>query len=120
MDYCSPAGNNLIEEWYLGLPEEGQAAFDVTLKALSITEDWREMSEFKSLGMNGLCEIRFKSGNVQYRPAGYFGPGPKCFSIYVGSYKKGKVYNPPDAFDLAKKRKGNVARGEASLYERIV
>jgi Phage derived protein Gp49-like (DUF891) len=120
MDYCSAAGNNLIEEWYLDLPEEAQAEFDVTLKALSITEDWRGMTEFDNLGRDGLCEIRFKSANVQYRPAGFFGPGVKRFSIYVGCQKKGKVYNPPDAFDLAIKRKGKVARREASLRERIV
>jgi hypothetical protein len=120
MDYCSSAGNNLIEEWYWDLPEEAQAEFDVTLKTLSITEDWRGLSEFDSLGRDGLCEIRFKAGKVQYRPAGCFGPGAKCFSIYVGCYKKGKVYNPPDAFDLAIKRRGKVLRGEASLRERVV
>jgi hypothetical protein len=120
MDYCSPAGNNLIEEWYLSLPEEAQAEFDVTLKILSITHEWRGLSEFDNLGRDGLCEIRFKAGKIQYRPAGFFGPGPKCFSIYVGCYKKGKIYNPPDAFDLAKKRMGRVMRGEATLRERIV
>lgn len=120
MDYCSPAGNNLVEEWYWGLPEEAQAEFDVTLKTLSITEDWRGLSEFDSLGRDGLCEIRFKAAKVQYRPAGFFGPGPKCFSIYVGCCKKGKIYNPPDAFDLAIKRRSKVLRGEASLRERIV
>jgi len=120
MDYCSAAGNNLIEEWCQDLPEEAQADFDVVLKALSIAEDWRGMAEFKSLGRDGLCEIRFKSLNVQYRPLGYFGPSARCFSIYVGCKKKGTVYTPPDAFDLAKKRRSKVQRGEASLRERIV
>jgi len=119
MDYCSPAGNNLIEQWYWDLPEEAQAEFDVTLKTLSITEDWRGMSEFKVLG-GGLGEIRFRSGNIQYRPAGYFGPGARCFSIYVGCHKKGEIYKPPDAFDLAAKRRALVQRGEARLRERIV
>jgi len=119
MDYCSPVGNNLIEDWYEDLPDEAQAEFDVTLKALSITEDWRVTTEFKALGL-GLCEIRFKALNVQYRPLGYFGPGEKCFSIYVGCKKKGTVYTPPDAFDLANKRRGKVQRREASLRERIV
>jgi hypothetical protein len=118
--FYSPAGNNLIEEWYLDQPEEAQAEFDVTLKGLAITEDWRGLPEFKSLGIDGLCEIRFKAAKVQYRPAGFFGPGAKCFSIYVGCYKKGKVYSPPDAFDLAMKRRGKVLRGEASLRERFV
>jgi len=120
MDYCSAAGNDLIEEWCLDLPEEAQAEFDVTLKALSIAEDWRGMPEFKNLGRKGLCEIRFKCGNIQYRPVGFFGPGAKRFSIYAGCYKKGKVYNPPNAFELAMKRKGNVERGEATLRERII
>lgn len=120
LDYCSPAGNNLIEEWYLDLPEEAQAEFDVTLKTLSITEQWRGMTEFESLGREGLCEVRFKSGKIQYRPAGFFGPVAKCFSIYVGCYKKGKIFTPPDAFDLAIKRRSKVIRGEASLRERIV
>ena len=120
MDYCSPMGNNLIEEWYLDLPEEAQADFDVVLKTLSVTDNWRGMSEFKSLGRDRLCEIRFKAGKVQYRPAGFFGPGAKCFSIYVGCYKKGNVYTPPDAFDLAIKRREKVTRGEASLRERII
>jgi len=47
MDYRSPAGNNLIEEWYLALREEAQAEFDVTLKALSITEDWRDSQSLR-------------------------------------------------------------------------
>jgi len=108
------------KEWYLDLPEEAQAEFDVTLKTLSIAEDWRGMSEFEHLGLNGLCTVRFKAGKVQYRPAGYFGPGEKCFSIYVGCRKKGNVYTPPNAFDLAAKNKGRVERGEASLIERTV
>jgi len=121
MDYCSAAGNNLIDEWYWDLSEDAQAEFDVTLKALSITEDWRELPGlFEHLGRDGLCEIKFRAGKVQYRPTGSFGPGDKHFSIYVGCRKKGKVYTPPDAFDLAMKRRAKVQRGEASLRERIV
>jgi hypothetical protein len=120
LDYHSAAGNNLIEEWYLDLPVVAQAEFDVILKTLSITADWRGLSEFDCLGRYGLCEIRFKAGKIQYRPAGFFGPGEKCFSIYVGCSKKGRIYTPPDAFDLAIKRKGKVARKEASLHERFV
>jgi hypothetical protein len=120
MDYCSPARNNLIEEWYQSLPDEAKSEFDVALKVLSIVEDWRGVHEFKCLGFGGLCEIRFKALNVQYRPAGYFGPGARCFSIYVGCKKKGKVYTPPDAFDLASERRCRVLRGEATLSERLI
>lgn len=119
LDYCSPSGVDLIEKWYLELPDAAQAEFDVVLKTLSIAADWRGLSEFKHLGAwEGLCEIRFKSANVQYRPAGYFGPGSGCFSIYIGCSKKGNKYKPPDAFEKALKRKGQVERGEAKLNER--
>jgi hypothetical protein len=118
-DYCSPAGNNLIQEWYEDLPEEAQAEFDVTLKALSIAEDWRGRKEFKHLGRKGLGEIRFSSLGVQYRPAGCF-EGQKRFAIYIGCFKKGNVYNPPDAFELALKNRARVLRGEASLRDRII
>jgi hypothetical protein len=48
------------------------------------TPDWRGMKEFKALGMEGLCEIRFKTDNVQYRPTGSFGPGDQTFTIWIG------------------------------------
>lgn len=119
MDYCSAAGNNLIEDWYRALPEEAQADFDATLKFLSITEDWRGLKEFKMLGMEGLAEIRFKSRNVQYRPTGSF-HGERTFAIWVGCTKKQNVYDPPDAFDLALKRRKLFKRREGTLRERTV
>lgn len=120
MDYYSPAGNNLIEEWYQDLSPNAKADFDTTLKTLSITSDWRDLREFKMLGQHGLGEIRFKSDNVQYRPAGYFGPGERTFSLYIGCKKKQKVYEPPDCFGLAEKRKSKLGRGEGELRERIL
>jgi hypothetical protein len=119
MDYCSPAGNNLIQEWYEDLLPQARADFDTTLKTLAIASEWRELKQFKALG-KGLGEIRFKSGGVQYRPAGYFGPGARTFSIYVGCHKKQNIYDPPNAFELAAKRKAKVEAGEGSLCERAV
>lgn len=119
MDYCSPAGKNLIEDWYQSLGPSAKADFDTTLKTLAITEDWRGLKQFKML-QRGLGEIRFKTDNVQYRPAGFFGPGERTFSIYVGCTKKQNVYDPPDAFELARKRKANVDSGQGGLRERFV
>ena len=120
-DYCSPAGNNLIEDWRVALSGNARADFDVVLKELSILHDWHNNSKsFKSLGKNGLCEIRFKCDGVQYRPAGFFGPESKSFSIYVGCHKKGKIYDPPDAFTRALRRKSQLDRGQGSLKERVI
>jgi hypothetical protein len=125
MDYYSEAGNNLIEEWYLDQSENVQADFDTTLKNLSIAPDWRGMKEFKSLKMDGLCEILFKTDGVQYRPTGSFGPGAQTFTIWIGCSKKQNVYNPPDAFEKAKKRKRDYynkqkSQQKGTLRERIV
>jgi len=76
------------------------------------------MKEFKHLGRKGLCEVRFSTANVQYRALGFFGPGEHTFSLYVGATHKQKVYNPPNAFDLAIKRSNNVKNGKGSLRER--
>ena len=120
MDYYSDAGNNLIEEWYLEQAAAAKADFDTTLKNLSISADWRGMKEFKHLGRRGLCEIRFTTANVQYRPAGFFGPGERVFSVYVGAIKKQKIYKPPNAFDLAIQRRDGIKQGRGSLHERIL
>lgn len=123
MDYCSAAGNNLVEEWYRAQDATTQAAFDSTLKTLSIAEDWRGLKEFRMLGRAHphLGEIRFRVQNVQYRPVGSFGPGVRTFTIWAGCSKKQKVYDPPDAFALAAQRRRlflNEHRGR--LHERVV
>jgi hypothetical protein len=125
MDYCSEAGNNLIEEWYRDQSENVQADFDVTLKNLSITREWRGLREFKSLSMDGLCEIRFKTDGVQYRPTESFGPGDQTFTIWIGCSKKQNIYRPPDAFEKAKKRKRDYynkqkSQQKGTLRERII
>lgn len=119
MDYCSEAGNNLIEEWYEDQDPAVQADFDTVLKTLSMAQSWHGMQEFKALG-DGLYELRFKTGRVQYRPAGSFGPGRMVFTIWIGCCKKMNIYDPPDAFERAKKRRSLHQQGKGSLCERTI
>jgi Phage derived protein Gp49-like (DUF891) len=120
LEFYSEAGNNLIEEWYLTLDPSAQADFDTTLKHLSISPDWEGIKEFKHLDRAGLCEIRFTTANVQYRPLGFFGPGERTFSILAGATNKQRVYNSPHACDLAIKRYKSLKQGKGTLHERIV
>ncbi|MGA3077552.1 MAG: type II toxin-antitoxin system RelE/ParE family toxin [Bryobacteraceae bacterium] len=110
----------MIQEWYKHRDPSVRADFDTTLNNLSIAPapDWRNMKEFKHLGREGLCEIRFATANVQYRVLGFFGPGKNTFSLYVGATHKQRIYNPPDAFDLAIKHRNSVKNGKGSLRER--
>ncbi len=122
MDYCSEAGNDLIEEWYLDQNPEVRADFDVTLRNLAGSQDWHGLNEFKMLHgkQSGFGEIRFKTRNIQYRPVGRFGPGVREFTLLVGCYKKQRVYEPPDAFDVAVRRWGLYKQGRATIRERSI
>ena len=119
LNYRSEAGNNLIQKWYLDQDARVRADFDITVNNLAGIADWRDTHEFKALKgkYSGLGEIRFKTGNVQYRPVGAFGPGAKTFTILVCSRKKGQVYSPPDAFDLALRNLSLIAQGRGSTVE---
>ena len=65
---------------------------------------------FKALG-DGLFELRFKVDNIQHRPIGCCGIERGQFTFLVGATKKqGKrrkdtAWNPPNAIQIAKKRR---------------
>lgn len=122
LDYCSEAGNNMIEDWYEGLPTDAQADFDWVIQELAGTEDWRDSGRTKPLHgkQRGFVEILFKTSKVQYRPVGCYGPNRREFSLLVGCSKKQRVYTPPDAFDLAVKRWGLLQQGRGSLREHFL
>jgi hypothetical protein len=119
MDYCSEAGNNLIEEWYFDHDASVQADFDTTLDLLAGTHDWRGLREFKMLAgkHSRLGEIRFKTKKVQYRIAGFFGPPSRAFTLLVGCEKRQRIYKPPDAFDVALKRLSLYRQGRGTIRE---
>ncbi len=119
-DYCSPAGNNLIEEWYADQGAEVQAVFDATLNNLAGLRSWHDRSDFSMLhGRHaGLGEIRFKVANVQYRPVGFFGQERNTFVLLICASKKQRIYKPPDAFDLAVTRKKLLDQNAARFEER--
>ncbi len=121
-DYCSPAGNNLIEEWYADQETDVQAAFDITLNNLAGLRSWHGRTDFSMLhGAHArLGEIRFKTGKVQYRPVGFFGSARGTFILLVGASKKQNVYTPPNAFDLAVTRRRLLAQNVGRTEERDV
>jgi len=122
-DYCSPAGNNLIEEWYDDQDVNVQAAFDATLNNLAGVRMWHDRTDFKMLHgkHSGLGEIRFKVGKVQYRPVGFYGDDERgTFILLVGASKKQNVFTPPNAFDLALTRQRLLAQNAARTEEREI
>lgn len=121
MDYYTEKDDkNLIGEWYERQEENVQAEFDTVLNILAGTEDWnRRKKEFSPLKRKhtGLYEIRFKIGNVRYRPVGIFSLNYREFILLMGCEKTGGNYTPRNAFDLALDLKGMFEAGRGSIHE---
>jgi hypothetical protein len=109
--YVHARGTDAVEEW--GLAPSAHAVLDTALEFLAVRprEQWLR-PEFDALHREGkgLCEIRFKHGNRQYRPLGFFGPGRNEFTIVIGATKKGSRWDPVNAIETAQKRRAEIMR----------
>src|ERR1700686_2035331 len=101
--YVSPAGRDMIDNWYGRQSEEVQGALDVALEYLiqRPRNEWRR-PEFDLLSgkMRAIGEIRLKV-DKQYRILGFFGPDRSDFTMLIGSSKKGNNYDPTGTFETA-------------------
>jgi len=119
LDYHSAAGNNLIEEWYLDQPEEA--------KPSSMSHS--RLCRSRKIGEDCLIRL-FRARWIMRNPIqGRKNPvsssrilrtwGEVLFDL-CRLQQEGQNLHSANAFDLAMKRKGKVARGEAFLHERFV
>lgn len=100
-----------MEDWYNGLSDGGQAAFDTTLEYLCQRQhhEWGRPEYAPLTGkLAGLGELRFSVAKLEYRPIGCFGPGRSTFTILIGATKKGRQYDPRSALDTAIERRAAV------------
>lgn len=104
--YVVSNGGSPFKDWYDGLGEEVRAVFDARLDHLKQQprNGW-SMPHFRLLHgpCAGLGEIRFNARRVQYRPLGFFGPGPNEFTLLVGAIEKGGEIRPTSACAAALK-----------------
>ena len=126
MDYVSDGGENYIRRWYKGLDDDQiRADFDATLFTLAATEDWthKRVKTFKILtGAHiGLCELRFtvelNGKKRRFRPLGIWRKDSRDFILLGGLEKSGRIFIPPNAFELAFKRKAAFESGKGKLDE---
>lgn len=106
LDYVSDAGNNLIAEWYCGIPVGSRAMFDDLLETMAKVSGWRKPS-FKTLG-DGLGEIRWTYEKKQYRVVGCWWKDPGGYLLLIGCTHKQAIYDPPDAIKTADKRRRGI------------
>jgi hypothetical protein len=99
--FKSSSGTNKIRKWLNALPEDDQAKIDATIKQLEIEKKLEDPPVKKLTGYKYLFEIKIKSGGVQYRPIGYYGPNRKEFTILIGVIKKERKLKPTNAYATA-------------------
>jgi phage-related protein len=121
MDYISPQGRNVIEDWYKGLLAQEQSDFRALIRILAKTQQWQEPA-FKRLRgkYQGMGEIRFTSERKAHRVIGFVWPKPRQFTMLIGCFHKQRVYTPTNALDTALQRKKFLEQGQGSIHERKI
>lgn len=115
--FITERGISVIQKWLDGLPKTAQADIDERIRFLSVTGFWYRPYAAKLKGYDEIWEIRIRSGKVQYRPLGCFGPGEKVFSLLFGAIEKGSRFEPKDAPKTAEIRKLLIYENEGYLDE---
>jgi hypothetical protein len=117
MDYISPRGRNMIADWYGKLLTQEQADFDTLIRILAQTRQWHR-DDFRWLRGKpyaGLGELRFKSERKQHRVIGFYGVGQQQSTMLIGCIHKQNIYQPPECFNTAARRKYEIDRGTAGV-----
>lgn len=111
--FVTPAGNRAIQKCFDDLPEETRDEIRDVLRYHEVSERhlWRRPA-FDELGGEGISEFRFVK--VGYRMYGDFGPPGRHNYTFLWPAEK-RVKSDRHAKDQAKRRNGQLERGEASV-----
>lgn len=102
----------LITEW-LRKEGEARARFHVRLKHLAkILRAELNKKQFRHIE-DGIWEIKWEAGKKQWRALGFDEDG--WFVMVVGCTHKDNVYDPPNCFETAKKRRQETLDGKRMI-----
>jgi hypothetical protein len=102
---------NFIAEWMDTIGVRPKAKINAVLKNLSETPqaEWHKTKAAEKLkGQGDLWEIKAFASDVQWRPIGFFGPGPGTFTLLAGATEKDRKLLPLSVLETAQGRKANV------------
>jgi hypothetical protein len=110
------SGRKAINDWRKGLSPARQATLDKFLDRVAKMQTWATGICDPIKNHAGCWELRWTSEKVEHRIFGYY-RGEKEFVMLVGCTHKGRVYDPPGAFQVLDERKRKIENGEAELDE---
>lgn len=119
-DFMDDDGVNQIERWISkDVPLAHRAGVRATLRARFETSQNTDLKPPQFFPLHGACagltEIRFKVGNVPYRPLGYRGPGPQAFTVLFGAKEHNGRLVPRSSCETALARKDQVERNRGCV-----
>jgi len=118
--FRSANGRDVISDWRKGLSPARRAVLDVFLDRIAKMRAWPIGICDPIRGYSGYWELRWTAEKVEHRIFGYYG-GPLLFVMLVGCTHKGKVYDPPSAFQTMNERNKKLTerKGTLSRYELV-
>ena len=133
-DYETKEKEIPIRDWYKAQDRRVQSEFDLTVRILTVTQDWLSGRQpFKLLEREhvGLGEIVFsvdvagprarKFTKRRFRPVGILRVVEHEFIFLVGCEKSDRnIYRPPNAFDTALRYKSELERGLGAVHDHDV
>jgi hypothetical protein len=114
--FTALSGRKAIDDWRKGLSPARRATFDSFLDRIAKMKAWPTGLCDPIKNHAGCWELRWTAEKVEHRVFGYYG-GEKEFVMVIGCTHKGKVYDPPGAFQSLDERKQKLEKGEAVLNE---
>lgn len=120
--YCQPKGRKTFVEEYAAQSVATKAECRAVLNELRAQPNisgWCRPNGFDRLNKNyrALGKLRFKVLNVQHRPLGFFGPGPKTFTLLTWATERDGDYDPPGIRDVALRRMNEVLADAERSHE---
>jgi hypothetical protein len=114
--YVDPRGKREVQAVIDAYDPYGREAFSRAVAHLAVTPkaQWHEPQARKLRNEDPLYEIRYKANRRQERALGWFLEEEGIFVIVLICNHKDKIYVPPDAFGIAKRRIAQIRAGVAS------
>lgn len=118
MEFVTHNGRGVVAQWAdKEIEMEAEIEFHAMLRILAVTpRDLWTRPEYAPFDPE-ISELRFFANNLQHRVFGLFLLDVQQYVMLVGATKKGKIYNPREAVDTARKRRKLIINDRSQLRE---
>lgn len=118
MEFITLGGRGVLSQWVdKEIEMEAEIEFHATLTVLAVTpRDLWTRPEYAPFDPQ-ISEIRFFANQLQHRVFGFFLTEVSQYVMLVGATKKGRIYNPREAIDTARKRRNLIIADRSQINE---